>query len=453
MKTVKILIVLLTALLLSCKENTLKKESKHTAILNLNVFPEKGLVDAHSIIKDGRLYVFCGHDESWDTEDTWRMNRWEIWSTDNLINWKKENEILPTDTYIGDKPNCWAGDIIERDGKYYWYFSNKNKDTGVMVADSPKGPFVDALGKPLLPEGIIGKLHPYDPEIYEENGVYTIFFGAGYYFAATLNNNMISLAEKPKSIIVLDENGKDMWTADKPCIFKRNDIYYLIWEKKYAMSKNLRGPYTFKGASLKEGHCNVFEWEGQYYALLENKDISLFYRGISIKPLYFNEDGTLNIPRDDTSYPANGRKWDFDISEMGWHSVEGSNLIWNKNKSIKGEILGNTTIESSRWLLTDLKKHDTLVLRLKNKSAATKAMVSLASYTSKGAFWKNNKPLNWEKAVNIEIEITANDINFKEYLINLEEYPELEVQLERLRITPALGVKEGSWEIDKISIE
>ena len=129
----------------------------------------------------GKLYVFCGHDKSWDTEDTWIMDRWEIWSTENLIDWKKESEIHPKDTYIGDLPNCFAGDITSRNGKYYWYFSNRSHSTGVMVSDTPTGPFKDALGKPLLPEGIIGKVHPYDPEIFVENGVYSIIFGAGFF--------------------------------------------------------------------------------------------------------------------------------------------------------------------------------------------------------------------------------------------------------------------------------
>ena len=42
--------------------------------------------------------------------------------------------------------NAWAPTIIERDGKYYFYFSGHNptynrKTIGVAVADSPEGPF------------------------------------------------------------------------------------------------------------------------------------------------------------------------------------------------------------------------------------------------------------------------------------------------------------------------
>jgi len=416
-----------------------------------NVFPEKGLTDAHTIIKDGKLYAFCGHDKSWDTENTWLMNRWEIWSTSNLKDWKKESEILPKDTYIGDIPNCYAGDIISRNGKYYWYFSNKNISTGVMVSDSPTGPFVDALGKPLLPEGIVPS-HAYDPEIFEENGVYTIIFGAGHYYAATLAEDMISLVDKPKPILVLDKEGKNMWTADKSCTFKRNGKYYLIWEEKYAMADNIRGPYKYIGESLKGGHCNVFKWEGQYYAMLENKDISLFYRGVSLKPLYFNEDGTLNIPDSDKNFPPNGRSWSFKNSRMGWRAITGTNVQWHKSGKITGEISGHAVIESSVWLLTELDKHQTLTLRIKNNSTAKQAKILIASVNPKGAFWKTPE-IDWKKQDTILIDLKPNAADFQEYTIDLSKLPNLKKMLKRIRIEPAIGVSKGNWEIEYLDIK
>lgn len=417
-----------------------------------NLFPDKGLTDAHSIIVDSTLYLFCGHDKSWDTEDTWVMDRWEIWSSKNLVEWKKENEIYPSDTYIGNLPNCFAGDIISRDGKYYWYFSNRSINTGVMVADTPIGPYKDALGKPLLSEGIIGKLHPYDPEVYEEDGVYSIIFGAGHYHIATLAEDMISLDDDPKPIKVLNDKGEDMWTADKACVFKRKGKYYLIWEHKYAMSDNLQGPYSYIGESLQGGHCNVFEWEGQYYALLENKDISLFYRGVSLKPLNFNDDGTIIIPQDDSNYPANGRAWDFKHSRMGWRATEGTTLVWDDSGKITGVINGNSAIESSTWLLTDLSKYKTLVIRLKNTSEAVKAKVCIASFDFERNFWQKPK-VEWNVQPYVSIDIEPSDAEFHTYSISLEEITDLRSKLKKLRIEPACGVEKGTWEIDYIGIE
>ncbi|MCL7754591.1 family 43 glycosylhydrolase [Polaribacter sp. Z022] len=432
--------------------NKLEKYS-HEPFTILNMFPDHGFTDPHTIIDNGRLFLFGGHDESWNTVDTWRMDRWEIWSTSNLKDWKHESNIFPKDTYIGNYSNCWAGDIIKKDDKYYWYFSNKNIDTGVMVSDSPTGPFKDVLGKPLLPKDII-KGHPYDPEVYEENGVYTMFFSAGTYYAVTLADDMISLADKPQPIVVKTKDGKKKFTNDKSTVFKKGDNYYLVWGSNYAMSKHLRGPYIYQGKFLKGGHNNVFQWNGQWYVIMENKDISLFYRGVSLKPLYFNEDGTIKIPKGDKEYPHDGRTWTFSHSEMGWKTVKGPHLEWNKNGSIKGKVSKNTTIESSMWLLTNLTNYHTLEIKLKNQSEATQARVSIASYDiEKGKrFWLDNK-IYWEKEQSVFIDIVPNSNEFLSYTIDLSKVENLKTFLKQLRIEPAVREKKGSWEIEYISIK
>ncbi len=420
-------------------------------VLIANLFPEAGLTDPHTIQANGRLYIFCGHDKSWDTEDTWKMDRWEIHSTDDLVNWKKESEILPTDTYIGDKPNCWAGDITERNGKYYWYFSNRNHNTGVMVADTPTGPFKDALDKPLLPNGIIGKGHPYDPEIFVEDGIYTMFFGSGHYYAVTLAEDMISLADKPRPIKVQTKDGKDKWTADKSTLFKRGNIYYLLWGPNYAMSNNLYGPYTYEGRFLAGGHNNVFQWKGQWYAVMENKDISLFYRGVSLKPIFFKKDGTINVPKDDQGYPANGRSYSFNHSTMGWQAVTGTTLEWDKKGFIKGTINGKAVIQNSVWAGPKIEDSNQLRLSIRNKSTASKAIIRIATYNPKNAFWKY-PGIDWSKEFEIELDIAPNSSEFKDYYVDLSQYPKLKKWSKRIRIEPAFGVDEGSWEINYFGI-
>lgn len=73
-----------------------------------------------------------------------------VWSSKNLIEWKKERMVLDVS---GDLKwaniKGWAPDAIERNGTYYFYFSADHK-IGVATAKSPIGPFVDALGSALL---------------------------------------------------------------------------------------------------------------------------------------------------------------------------------------------------------------------------------------------------------------------------------------------------------------
>ncbi len=428
-----------------------KDESKGTMFVD-NLFPSHGLTDPHVWIEDGRVYLFGGHDESWNTDDTWRMNRWEIWSSDNLIDWRFENKILPTQTYIGDQPNCWAGDIAKRDGKYYWYFSNKSTNTGVCVADEITGDYKDALGKPLLDKSLIEKGHPYDPEIFIENGEYYIIFGSGVYHIAKLNRDMISLVEKPTMIDIKDAYGKAVYTADKSAMFKRNGIYYLVWGDKYATSDNLYGPYLYRGDFLAGGHNSIFEWDSDWYVVQENKDISLFYRGISLKRLTFDDEGLVIVPEDDMDYPGDGRSYDYEVGQMGWRALEGTTLEWSRrNKSLVGNISGNASIQSAMWLVRDTDSYSKIKLRMKNPSNAKAAKVYVSTITPKGKFWADPN-IDWDKEQSYTIELEPRSKGSVEYEVFIPKGT-LEPMLKALRIDPAVGIEKGKWEIEYFSID
>ena len=80
----------------------------------------------------------------------WMTTDFSVWSSKNLIDWKKERMILDvTKELKWANIKAWAPDAIERYGTYFFYFCADGK-IGVATAKSPAGPFVDALGKPLL---------------------------------------------------------------------------------------------------------------------------------------------------------------------------------------------------------------------------------------------------------------------------------------------------------------
>lgn len=114
-----------------------------------------------------------------------------------------------------------------------------------------------------------------------------IIFGVWDYYLARLNDDMISLAEKPRLLQLDRKFGPygDGKTDDKPNLHKANGHYYLTWGCFYAMATNIQGPYTFKGAVLNTNssfapgyasptwpngplqgrHGNYFTWHGQWY--------------------------------------------------------------------------------------------------------------------------------------------------------------------------------------------
>ncbi|MFR9651854.1 MAG: family 43 glycosylhydrolase [Rikenellaceae bacterium] len=417
------------------------------------IVSEHGMCDAHAWVEGDRVYIGCGHDESPEPHTSFSIDRWEIWSTKNLIDWEYHTSILPKDTYIGDKPDCFAGDITSRDGKYYWYFSDRTRSTGVAVADKIDGEYRDMLGKPLItPENGYNK-HPYDPEIFEEDGVYTICYGVGTYYMATLGDDMCSLATDPQPIQIVDNDGKSVTASDKSTLFKRNDWYYLVYGHRYAMSRNLYGPYLFKGRFLNGGHTSFFEWKNQLYVLQENHETSAFFRGISLKPVFFNEDDTIIIPDDDRFFPGPGRAWHFDQSTMFWSGVEGTE-VERRDGAIGGEIdaLG-ATIESAAWLYTLGKECNEITIRIKNNTPATTLRVAIDSRNEGRGFWNTGKgKKNWSEEQWAEIEIKSNSNRYRSYTIPLSNL-EIKDRMMQVAIQPAADADSGSWEIDKIVIE
>ncbi len=418
------------------------------------LIPDRGMADPHVWIENDRLYVMCGHDQSWEDKNIWLIDRWELWSSDNLIDWSHHINIYPTETYIGDKANCWAGDICERDGKYYWFFSNKNIDTGVMVADKITGPYQDLLGRPILHQGLVEK-PSYDPEIYIENGIYSICFGVERYYMATLSKDMRSLITEPRPIYVMDD-GVEVGTDDKPTLFKRGNWYYLAFGNQYAMSKDLYGDYEYQGEFVQGGHNSVFEWQGQWYVIMENNDTNIFFRGISLQPIYFNDDGTIRLASKMSIHPGKGRVYSFTASSMGWHPENNkTTLTWNENGRICGEIKGDSAaIGSAIFLMNNLDSCSYISFNLINNTSSKRARVSIASHTPEPLYWERYPiVVDWSKHHSVEVDIQNNRDSMQYIEIPLLSFGEVRRDLMKIKIEPALGAVSGSWSIDNIVLD
>jgi len=281
----------------------------------------EGITDPHIRIYDGRAYMTACHDRS--VENEWfNIDHWVMYSSPDLVNWKLEYALHPEETYIGEPyEQCWATDFIRRNGLYYWYFSKHNHGVGVMVADSPGGPWKDPLGKALLTEGLV-PTDPYDPGIVEYDGESYIFFGVWDFYIARLNEDMISLAETPRKIIINNPRGpynqdgmnEENPTDDKAFIHRYKGKFYLSWGCFYAMSDHLYGPYDYVDAimndsSFAEGykeptwphgykqgrHGSFFEMNNQWYFAYDDMSQTgtRYFRSAFMSYVHYKENGEI----------------------------------------------------------------------------------------------------------------------------------------------------------------
>lgn len=298
------------------------------AVAQNPIIPDKGVNDPHIRIFNGKAYLAASHDRASDN-GTFLMDDWWLWSSTDLITWQLESVLKPEDTYIRKKfSSCWATDIAYRNGKYYWYFSEGNEQTGVVMADSPEGPWTDPLGKPLLTSEMT-PTHEYDIGLVQDAaGDYYIVFGVWDYYIAKLNEDMISLAEEPRKIEVnnpmgpynLDGLNKEKPTDDKPYMHYHNGKFYLSWGVFYAVSDYVYGPFEYKGTvmdstSFRNGlesptwphgplqgrHGSFFEWKNQtYFAYCDiSQTGNRYFRDTFISYIHYKDNGDIEKIRVD----------------------------------------------------------------------------------------------------------------------------------------------------------
>jgi len=259
---------------------------------NNPIIQGQGVCDPHIHIFNGKAYLFATHDEK-SGNSSYTMNDWWLWSSSDLINWKKEFTLDPANTYIGTWNKCYATDGATRNGKYYFYFSKHSLNTGVAVSTTgPAGPYTDALGKPLT--------GGWDPTVYiddDANKTPYIIYGGYPYKIAKLNEDMVSFAETPKTI-TYDPGTISGWStsSDGNFIHKHNGLYYLNQHgQKYGTSTNIYGPYTYRGKYYPSwnDHGTFFVWNNQDYLAYGLGDTDGFFRKTNITYAYYKDNGDL----------------------------------------------------------------------------------------------------------------------------------------------------------------
>ncbi|WP_069387157.1 family 43 glycosylhydrolase [Cellulosimicrobium cellulans] len=246
----------------------------------------------------------------------------DAFSSPDMVHWTKHERVLHLDDVSWGEYALWAPAPVERDGKYYLYFGVNDIQSdaalggiGVAVADRPEGPYVDALGEPLI-DAFHNGAQPIDQDVFvdDDGQAYMYYGGWGHANVVELNDDMISLGTHDDGSTFKEITPEGY--VEGSFMFKRNGTYYLMWSEggwtgpdyrvSYARSDSPLGPFESEGTVLAQdpavargsGHNSVVNVPGTdiWYIVYHRRPLSETdgnSRQVAYERLYFEEDGSI----------------------------------------------------------------------------------------------------------------------------------------------------------------
>lgn len=324
------------------------------------IIQTKYTADPAPLVYNDTVYLYSGHDE--DDASGFKMQNWLLYTSTDMVNWTDRGVVasLKDFKWVSNDNGAWAPQCINRNNKFYLYCPMPNGvGIGVLVSDSPYGPFKDPIGKALIKNSN----QDIDPTVLiDDDGQAYMYWGNPNLYYVKLNEDMISYSGE-----IVKELTKPANYQEGPWVWKRNGHYYLAYASTccpegigYSMSTSPTGPWEYKGL-IMEGdkrsngnHPGIIDFKGNSYVFGFNYSIlkqtmSKHYerRSNCLESLAYNADGTIQqlpfwsttgVKQLGTLNPYNrieaetiafseGLKTDYAIE---WER----NVSWNKGKKI-----------------------------------------------------------------------------------------------------------------------
>ena len=343
---------------------------------------------------NGRVYVYTTNDEYMYSNGQVTENNYSniktinCMSSSDMVNWTDHGSInVAGNTGAAKWAACsWAPTAahktINGKEKFFLYFANNANGIGVLTSDSPTGPWVDPIGRPLVSRSTAncqGVTWLFDPAVLvDSDGTGYLYFGGGVPNGQAANPktarvvklgaDMISLADTPTTI-------------DAPYMFEDSGInkigntyyysYCTNWSSRpnnntpkvaviaYMTSNSPKGPFTYRGTVL-ENPGKFFGCTGNnHHTIVQFKNKNyIFYHSQWLENKMGTNKGYRSTHVDEVNI-GNGKIYESKGTLTGvkqlsnvnpYTSNKMSNMAWQGGIKVIGQ--GNTTVEMNRgdWI-------------------------------------------------------------------------------------------------------
>lgn len=302
--------------------------------------------DPYALVYGGRVYLYNTNDvleydgEGEVKDNTYgNINKLSVISSDDLINWTDHGVINAAGPEGAAKwaTQSWAPAAAHKkiNGKdqFFLYFANNASGIGVLTSDSPTGPWVDPIGKPLISRNMpaaAGVTWLFDPAVLvDEDGTGYLYYGGGVPEGKHEMPNtarVIQLGDDMVSVVGEAAAIPAPYMFEDAGINKVGGVYYYTYcsnfydgarpegsppagEIAYMTSDSPMGPWTYQGSILKNpgqffgvggnNHHVIFQFHDDWYIAYHAQTLSKAmgvpkgYRSTHLNKVHFGEDGSI----------------------------------------------------------------------------------------------------------------------------------------------------------------
>lgn len=244
-------------------------------------------------------------------------------SSPDLVHWSKHEHVLDIRNVPWAAYAVWAPSVIHLQDRYYILFGANDVQKGqaevggigLAVSQSPGGPFVDTLGKPIIGSYQHGA-QPIDPFVFQDDDgkIYLYYGGQRHCNVALLSPDLKQVIPSPTGEMFREITPNQY--VEGPFLIKRKGVYYLMWSEgdwvnstygvAYARSDSPLGPFRRVGKILQSdpgiangpGHHSILQIPGTddwYIAYHRHPlgDTDGNHRKLAIDRLYFDANGDI----------------------------------------------------------------------------------------------------------------------------------------------------------------